>query len=249
MVIEVARKNTIVRRICVLSDRNKRLLARRLLKISVRNYFFLKIYASSEGAVSHNVIYYQQLSNPCRKASLHSWNFHVWLLLYRSLQVCLLISITLTKPIYYLSIMCIALHVCLLMVLDVFLNPFSFLLPWFVEDSCKLWVKLQFGWKVIRKTLRISELARWHPAIIYCKTELFLPYINCMTSSYHKGGGIIFKLTIYIHFFLWRMERILQTIGAYCTCKLLSFSMMDVDTDDPFVVFNYVTNVNLHAIP
>ena len=30
--------------------------------ILVRNYLFLKIYASSEGVVSHNVLYYQQLS-------------------------------------------------------------------------------------------------------------------------------------------------------------------------------------------
>ena len=34
-----------------------------LLIISVRNYLFLKNYATSEGAVSHNVLYYQQLSN------------------------------------------------------------------------------------------------------------------------------------------------------------------------------------------
>ena len=33
------------------------------LIILVRNYLFLKIYATSEGAVSHNVLYYQQLSN------------------------------------------------------------------------------------------------------------------------------------------------------------------------------------------
>ena len=31
--------------------------------IFVRNYLFLKIYATSEGAVSHNVLNYQQLSN------------------------------------------------------------------------------------------------------------------------------------------------------------------------------------------
>ena len=31
--------------------------------ILLRNYLFLKIYATSEGAVSHNVLYYQQLSN------------------------------------------------------------------------------------------------------------------------------------------------------------------------------------------
>ena len=29
----------------------------------MRYYLFLKIYATSEGAVSHNVLYYQQLSN------------------------------------------------------------------------------------------------------------------------------------------------------------------------------------------
>ena len=28
----------------------------------MRNYLFLKIYATSEGVVSHNVLYYQQLS-------------------------------------------------------------------------------------------------------------------------------------------------------------------------------------------
>ena len=53
------RKNTPVGRICVLSDRNKRLLA----IILVRNYLFLKIYPTSEGAVSHKVLCYQQLSN------------------------------------------------------------------------------------------------------------------------------------------------------------------------------------------
>ena len=31
-------------------------------KFSVKNYFFLKNYVTSEGAVSHNVLYYQQLS-------------------------------------------------------------------------------------------------------------------------------------------------------------------------------------------
>ena len=30
--------------------------------ISVRNYFFLKNYVTSERAVSHNALYYQQLS-------------------------------------------------------------------------------------------------------------------------------------------------------------------------------------------
>ena len=31
--------------------------------ILVRNYFFLKINANSEGAIFHNVLYYRQLSN------------------------------------------------------------------------------------------------------------------------------------------------------------------------------------------
>ena len=31
--------------------------------ILVRNYLYFKFYATSEGAVSHNVLYYQQLSN------------------------------------------------------------------------------------------------------------------------------------------------------------------------------------------
>ena len=51
-------KNTLVGQICVLSDRNKRLLA-----ILVRNNLFLKNYVTSEGVVSHNVLYYQQLPN------------------------------------------------------------------------------------------------------------------------------------------------------------------------------------------
>ena len=34
-------------------------------KILVRKYFFLKNYVTSEGAASHNVLYYQQLSNGC----------------------------------------------------------------------------------------------------------------------------------------------------------------------------------------
>ena len=31
--------------------------------ILVRNYLFLKNYITSEGVVSHNVLYYQELSN------------------------------------------------------------------------------------------------------------------------------------------------------------------------------------------
>ena len=31
----------------------------------VENYFFLKNYVTSEGAISHNILYYQQLSIDC----------------------------------------------------------------------------------------------------------------------------------------------------------------------------------------
>jgi hypothetical protein len=57
------RKNNFVRQVCVLSDRNKRLLAKKYFIILVRNYLFLKIYVTLEGGVSHNVLYYQQLLN------------------------------------------------------------------------------------------------------------------------------------------------------------------------------------------
>ena len=40
---------------------NKRLQLKYFI-IWVRNYLFLKNYVTSEGAVSHNVLYYQQLS-------------------------------------------------------------------------------------------------------------------------------------------------------------------------------------------
>ena len=46
----------------VLSDGNKRLLARIVFIFCVRSYLFLKNYVTLEGVVSHNVLYYQQLS-------------------------------------------------------------------------------------------------------------------------------------------------------------------------------------------
>ena len=51
------RKNTHAVQNSVLSDENKRLII-----ILMRNYLFLKIYVTSEGAVSYNVLYYQKLS-------------------------------------------------------------------------------------------------------------------------------------------------------------------------------------------
>ena len=49
---------------CVLSDAWFRDLevSKSISNILVRNLFFLKKYVASEGAVSHNVLYYQQLS-------------------------------------------------------------------------------------------------------------------------------------------------------------------------------------------
>ena len=63
------RNNTLVGRICVLSDGNKRLLARSLLIFQWEITSFSKNYATSEGVVSHNVLYYQQLSNACYQVS------------------------------------------------------------------------------------------------------------------------------------------------------------------------------------
>ena len=46
------------------------------LKIKwVENYFFLKNYFTSEGAISHNVLYYQQLSIACYQQSFYANNY------------------------------------------------------------------------------------------------------------------------------------------------------------------------------
>ena len=42
--------------------------------IWVRNYLFLKNYVTSEGAVSHNVLYSQQLSIGCYQVSFYAIN-------------------------------------------------------------------------------------------------------------------------------------------------------------------------------
>ena len=57
-------KNTLVTRSCVLSDawfRDLKFLTWGLEIKFVENYFFLENYSTSEGAVSHNVLYYQPL--------------------------------------------------------------------------------------------------------------------------------------------------------------------------------------------
>ena len=43
--------------------------------ILVENYFFLENYVTSEGAVSHNVLYYQQLSIACYQVSFYANNY------------------------------------------------------------------------------------------------------------------------------------------------------------------------------
>ena len=43
--------------------------------ILVENYFFLENYVSSEGAVSHNVLYYQQLSFASYQLSFYANNY------------------------------------------------------------------------------------------------------------------------------------------------------------------------------
>ena len=40
----------------------------------VENYFFLKNYGSSEGVVSHNVLYYQQLPNTRHQERFYNAN-------------------------------------------------------------------------------------------------------------------------------------------------------------------------------
>ena len=46
--------------------------------IIVRNYFFLKKCVTSEGAVSQNVLHYQQLSIACNRVSFYANNYLEW---------------------------------------------------------------------------------------------------------------------------------------------------------------------------
>ena len=43
--------------------------------IFLKNYFFLKNIVASEGVVSHNVLYYQQLSIACQQVSFYANNY------------------------------------------------------------------------------------------------------------------------------------------------------------------------------
>ena len=41
----------------------------------VENYFFVLNYVSSEGGVSHNVLYFQQLSIACYRVKFYAYNY------------------------------------------------------------------------------------------------------------------------------------------------------------------------------
>ena len=41
----------------------------------MKNYFFLKNYVTSEGAVSYTVLYYQQLSIDCYQVRFYATNY------------------------------------------------------------------------------------------------------------------------------------------------------------------------------
>ena len=58
------RKNRVAQNVCAIRCTIKYFI-QLILSFWVRNYLFLKIYVTSEGAVSHNVLYYQYLSVAC----------------------------------------------------------------------------------------------------------------------------------------------------------------------------------------
>ena len=61
---------------CLISKpQNQIMWSRNLIQILfVQNYFFLKNHITSEGAVSHNVLYYQQLSIARYQVSFYANN-------------------------------------------------------------------------------------------------------------------------------------------------------------------------------
>ena len=72
------KKNTLVTRSCVLSDawfRDLKFLVLGLEIKFVENYFFLKNYGTSEGAVSHNVLYHQPLPNTRHQERFYANNY------------------------------------------------------------------------------------------------------------------------------------------------------------------------------
>ena len=70
-------KTPLSHKLCAFRCLNSRpqLRSRIQFNILVRNYFFLKNYVTSEGAVSHNVLYYQQLSIARYQVSFYANNY------------------------------------------------------------------------------------------------------------------------------------------------------------------------------
>ena len=64
------KKRTLVTRSCVLSY-----AWFRYLKFQIENYFFLENYVTSEGVVSHNVLYYQRLSIARNQVTFYDNNY------------------------------------------------------------------------------------------------------------------------------------------------------------------------------
>ena len=72
------RKNTLVTWRCVLSDAGFQDLKFKIWGLEIKfveNYFFLENYDTSEEAVSHNVLYYQQLSITRNQVSFYAKNY------------------------------------------------------------------------------------------------------------------------------------------------------------------------------
>ena len=72
---------------------HKRLQPKSFL-IWVRNYFFLKNYSTSEGAFSHNVLYYQQLSIARYQVTFYANNYF---------ELLLMVSVSLNEYLDWLS--------------------------------------------------------------------------------------------------------------------------------------------------
>ena len=71
-------EKTLVTRSCVLPDarfRDLKFYIRGLKIKFVENYFFLKNYVTSEGTVSHNVLYYQPLPSTHNQERFYDNNY------------------------------------------------------------------------------------------------------------------------------------------------------------------------------
>ena len=86
--INEGKKHPFYTNLCAFRCLNKR-SGRKYFNIWVRNYLFLKIYVTSEGAVSQNVFYYQQLSIACYQVRFYAYYYFEHLLKVSSVFKCL----------------------------------------------------------------------------------------------------------------------------------------------------------------